>query len=152
MKLCLLAQVKPLIDPSLYSLKRPTSSAPESSLCLVDPTRKTFGFSFFWSPPWGLSCSTSSSAPDGGETKIKTNKRRTKNINQRQMCQLNISHLHSAVCLLSCSVTMQQLPLWCLRPALAPLEEWNSCYCCLLTAASSSALPGHLQQEAEWHE
>lgn len=62
-KLCLLAQVKPLMEPSLYSLKSPTSSAPERSRCLVAPTRKTWGLSLSWPPTPGPSCSTIKSAP-----------------------------------------------------------------------------------------
>lgn len=52
------------MDPSLNSLKRPSSSAPASSLCRVAPTRNTLGFSFSWAAATpGPSCSTSSSAP-----------------------------------------------------------------------------------------
>lgn len=63
LKLCLLAQVKALMDPSLNSLNRPTSSAPESSLCLEDPTRNMLGFSFSSALTPGPSCFTNSSAP-----------------------------------------------------------------------------------------
>lgn len=63
LKLCLLAQVKALMDPSLNSLKRPKSSAPESSLCQEAPTRNMLRFSFSCAPTPGPSFSTSSSAP-----------------------------------------------------------------------------------------
>lgn len=144
-KLCLLAQVKPLIDPSLYSLKSPTSSAPESSLCHVDPTKNTLGFSFFWSPAPGPSCSTRRSAPVRGQQKIKKN-----NVTVSPTALTTVFHLHPAACLWSCWGATQWPPPWCLRPAPVPPGEWTWCRCCCpLPARPSSPLWRHLEKNIE---
>ena len=67
--------------------------------------------------------------------------------------QLQHAHLLSAVGLLSCSVAMQWLPPWYLRPAPPPPEEWTWGHCCLMNPAASSPLPGHLHHRWKkcWH-
>lgn len=131
-KLCLLAQVKPLMEPSLYSLKSPTSSAPERSRCLVAPTRKTWGLSLSWPPTPGPSCSTIKSAPVGSGRV----KRRRVSAGQAQP-----PHLRWAACLWSCSAAMRWLLPWCWGPAPAPPEEWKRPRWCQTAAASSPGSP-----------
>ncbi|MEQ2188541.1 hypothetical protein GOODEAATRI_016175, partial [Goodea atripinnis] len=52
------------MDPSLYSLKRPKSSAPDSSLSKEAPTKNRLRLSFSSAPTPGPSCSTSNPAPE----------------------------------------------------------------------------------------